>query len=126
MHREWVSIPAQVTKQLAAARQAGGRIIVVGTTCVRALESLPDDWQTRGDFEAYTDLFIHPADEDSGAFEFRFTDALLTNFHLPRSTLIALVAALPGVGIDRIRQWYAEAIARKYRFYSYGDAMLLL
>ncbi len=121
MHAEWISIPARTIAALHQTRQSGGRIIPVGTTCVRALESLPDPLPTTGDdYAANTNLFIKPP------FSFRFADALMTNFHLPRSTLLALVAALPHVGLDRLMQWYSHAIEREYRFYSYGDAMLIL
>ena len=112
-------------------------MIPVGTTTVRALESLPDPLPALGDYTAHTRLFITPqpgtdcGDDRSpvGAtqpFPFRFTDALMTNFHLPRSTLLALVAALPGVGVDRLMRWYRVAIDQGYRFYSYGDAMLIV
>jgi S-adenosylmethionine:tRNA ribosyltransferase-isomerase len=96
--------------------------VVVGTTSVRAVESLPPGWDGLRDFTTDTNLFITPDTHT----RFRFTDALMTNFHLPRSTLLALVAALPGVGLDNLKRWYATAIAEGYRFYSYGDAMLLL
>ncbi|MEO0477365.1 MAG: S-adenosylmethionine:tRNA ribosyltransferase-isomerase, partial [Planctomycetota bacterium] len=69
-----------------------------------------------------TNLFIHPED----GFDFRFTDLLMTNFHLPQSTLLALVAALQGIGLDRLMQVYTQAVAERYRFYSYGDAMLIV
>lgn len=128
MHEEWIDVPASSIAALRAARAEGRRIIAVGTTVVRTLESLPDPLPDADDgFRASTNLFITPPDPqtDEGGFDFRFTDLLMTNFHLPRSTLIALVAALPNVGVERLKQWYAEAIERQYRFYSYGDAMLL-
>ncbi len=120
IHEEWVSIPASTIQSLRDARTAGRRVIPVGTTTVRALESLPDPLPAQGDFTTKTKLFIQPG------FKFRFTDALMTNFHLPQSTLLALVAAMPGVGLDRIKNWYQQAIDQSYRFYSYGDAMLIL
>ena len=123
MHQEWCTVPSSTLEAVMTARSAQNRIIPVGTTTVRALESLPDPIdKAHGDHTNETDLFIQPDD----GFHFRFTDALLTNFHLPRSSLLAMVAALPGVGIDRLKQWYAQAIEAKYRFYSYGDAMLIL
>jgi S-adenosylmethionine:tRNA ribosyltransferase-isomerase len=118
LHSEWTHVPAATLAALARARAACGRILAVGTTTVRTLESLPEP-PPEADHTADTALMILPG------FAFRYTDLLLTNFHLPRSTLMALVAALPGVGVDNLRQWYAVAIAEGYRFYSYGDAMLL-
>jgi S-adenosylmethionine:tRNA ribosyltransferase-isomerase len=120
IHAEWISVPAATIAAIRTARQAGGRVIPIGTTTVRSLESLPDPLP-EGDYVSSTDLFI-----TDGSFQFRFTDSLMTNFHLPKSTLLAMVAALPGVGIDRLKQWYGCAIDHDYRFYSYGDAMLLL
>ncbi|MFI4862178.1 MAG: tRNA preQ1(34) S-adenosylmethionine ribosyltransferase-isomerase QueA [Phycisphaerales bacterium JB063] len=127
MHAEHLSIPASTLATIRTTREQGGRILAVGTTTVRAAESLPADLAElptqpdAPDYTADTRLFIQP---DAG-FTFRFTDALLTNFHLPRSTLLALVAALPGVGIDRLLNLYRQAIDHGYRFYSYGDAMLI-
>ena len=100
----------------------GGRIVNVGTTTVRAMESLPESADS---FQGETSLLITPG------HTFRWTDALITNFHLPRSTLLALVAALfdthnPGHGAQRTRDIYGLAVREKYRFYSYGDAMLIL
>lgn len=120
IHAEAMTVPAGTLAALRDARARGERVVPVGTTTVRALESLPDPLPAET-FETSTRLFITP-----GAHVFRFADALLTNFHLPRSTLLALVAALPGVGIDRLLGWYRVAIAEGYRFYSYGDAMLIL
>ena len=128
MHEEWLNVPATTLDALQRTRNEGGRIIVVGTTCVRALESLPEPLPDR-DYQALTNLFIAPPapPQESGQppFRFRFTDTLMTNFHLPRSTLLALVAALPGVGIEQLKRWYQIAIEADYRFYSYGDAMWL-
>ncbi len=150
MHHEWISVPAATIAALDAARGSGVRIVPVGTTSVRALESLPlmidDETRVRG-FAGETNLLIAPGDvgaaaqgsppqtpaafpltsgEDGLPWPFRFTDALMTNFHLPHSTLLALVAALPGVGIGRLKSWYRTAIEKGYRFYSYGDAMLIV
>lgn len=126
MHEEWMRVPAKTIAALRRAREQGGRIIPVGTTCVRAMESLPEPMPAKGDFVSRTQLFIHPPDPGESPFAFRFTDALLTNFHLPRSTLLALVATLPGVGLTKLKHWYRIAIEKRYRFYSYGDAALLL
>jgi len=121
MHEEWIDVPAATIEALRATRAAGRRIVPIGTTSVRALESLPELTDCPNGYAGYTDLFIHP----EANFHFRFTDALMTNFHLPRSTLLAMVAALPGVGLKRLKQWYQIAIDEHYRFYSYGDAMLI-
>jgi len=120
IHSEWLRVPATTLAAIRNTRARGGRIIPVGTTTVRALESLPEEPPQTGDFSTQTRLLITPG------FSFRFTDALLTNFHLPRSTLLAMVAALPGVGLDRLKGWYQTAITHDYRFYSYGDAMLIV
>ncbi len=129
MHAERIDIPAATIDRLREARKQDKRILPVGTTSVRALESLPDPLPIEGEsYATDTRLFIRPADEATGegGFDFRFTDALMTNFHLPRSTLLALVAAMPNVGLPRLKRWYQAAINERYRFYSYGDAMLLL
>jgi S-adenosylmethionine:tRNA ribosyltransferase-isomerase len=132
MHSEWVSVPEATIEALRSAggttetRQPLGRRICVGTTTVRAVESLPSPLPAQGDFVTDTNLFITPATDTSPGFTFRFTDVLMTNFHLPQSTLLALVAALPDVGVSRLLSWYELAVREKYRFYSYGDAMLLL
>jgi S-adenosylmethionine:tRNA ribosyltransferase-isomerase len=120
IHTERYHVPAPALQSLGRTRQHGRRVIVVGTTTARALESLPPGWESRDELTAETSLLICPG------FTFRFTDALMTNFHLPRSSLMALVAALPGVGLENLKRWYAIAIAEGYRFYSYGDAMLLV
>ncbi len=125
MHAERWHASAATLGALATNRRAGGRVLAVGTTSVRTLESLPSplpDPPPAAGLSDDTNLFIRP---DAG-FTFRNTDLLLTNFHLPRSTLLALVAALPGVGLDRLLGWYAEAIAEGYRFYSFGDAMVVV
>ncbi len=124
IHSESISIPLSAVDAIKRARSLGNAITAVGTTTVRAIESLPADLGAvlASGYQTSTDLYITP---DNG-FEFRFTDRLMTNFHLPRSTLLALVAALPGVGIDRLLGWYREAIKEGYRFYSYGDAMLIV
>jgi S-adenosylmethionine:tRNA ribosyltransferase-isomerase len=114
MHREWYSVPPALQQRIAETRAAGKRVVAVGTTSVRALEA----WSVTGDAEGATDLFITPG------FRFRVTDALLTNFHLPRSTLLMLVSAF--AGRERVLAAYAEAVAQRYRFYSFGDAMLVL
>ena len=102
---------------LIGARGAGGRIVAVGSTSLRLLETAADDSGTIRPFAGETAIFITPG------YKFRAVDAMLTNFHLPRSTLFMLVAAFSG--LDTIRTAYAHAIAHDYRFYSYGDACLL-
>lgn len=117
MHREWWEVRPEAAAAVNAARAAGGRIWAVGTTAVRTLETAAAEGEVRpGSGE--TDLFIRPG------HTFRAVDGLITNFHLPRSTLMMLVAAL--AGFDRIMDAYAEAIREGYRFYSYGDAMAIL
>ena len=123
MHEESLQVPISTIAALRNLRAQGNKTLVVGTTTVRALESLPDNIdELVEDYTASTRLFIRP----NAGFEFRFTDRLMTNFHLPKSTLLAMVAALPGVGVDQLKQWYQIAIDEKYRFYSYGDAMLIV
>lgn len=117
MHRENGRLDAPTAERLNAARAAGRRIVAVGTTSLRLLESAADPQGRFAPFEADTALFITPG------YRFRAVDALLTNFHLPRSTLFMLVSAF--MGLERMREAYAHAIDRAYRFYSYGDAMLL-
>ncbi len=113
MHAEWYEVPAATQALVRAAKAEGRPVFAVGTTAVRALES----WGLDGVPEGDTRLLIQPG------YRWRVVDRLLTNFHLPRSTLLALVMAF--VGEDRIRTAYAEAIVSRYRFFSYGDAMLL-
>ena len=117
MHAEWGEVGAATASRLNAARKAGGRVIAIGTTALRLLESATDEGGVIGRFSGTTDIFITPG------YRFRAVDALLTNFHLPRSTLFMLVAAFSG--LDVMRRAYAHAIAARYRFYSYGDASLL-
>ncbi|MDE2403495.1 MAG: tRNA preQ1(34) S-adenosylmethionine ribosyltransferase-isomerase QueA [Sphingomonadales bacterium] len=118
MHAEWGTIDADVAARLNAARAAGHRVIAVGTTSLRLLESAADEDGTLHAFAGDTAIFITPG------YRFRAIDGLMTNFHLPRSTLFMLVSAL--MGLDRMQAAYAHAIANGYRFYSYGDASLLL
>lgn len=117
MHSEWGRIDADAVAQLAAARAGGGRIVAVGTTSVRVLETAARSGQL-GAWQGFTDLFIRPP------YAFQAVDALLTNFHLPRSTLLVLVRCFGGDQL--IRRAYETAIAEEYRFYSYGDAMLIV
>jgi S-adenosylmethionine:tRNA ribosyltransferase-isomerase len=130
MHSEWAELSANTARQINETRLAGGRVVAVGTTAVRTLETAairanPDacdgdvcGWNTVNAFAGPTKLYITPG------YRFRTVDVLLTNFHLPRSTLIVLVSAFAGIG--SIRQAYKAAIERDYRFYSFGDAMLIL
>lgn len=116
MHRERYIIPADTVSALAAARTRGGRIIAVGTTSLRALEAAAQEGEIMAG-PGETELFILPG------FRFRTADALITNFHLPRSTLLMLVSAFGGMG--NMRRAYAHAVAERYRFFSYGDAMFV-
>jgi S-adenosylmethionine:tRNA ribosyltransferase-isomerase len=118
MHAEWGRIDAATANRLNAARAAGGRIIAVGTTSLRLLESATGEDGVVRPFEGDTAIFITPG------YRFRAIDGLMTNFHLPRSTLFMLVSAL--MGLDRMQAAYAHAIQAGYRFYSYGDSSLLL
>jgi S-adenosylmethionine:tRNA ribosyltransferase-isomerase len=118
MHSEWGRIGAAVAGRLNAARAAGGRIIPVGTTSLRLIESAAGEDGLVRPFEGDTAIFITPG------YRFRATDGLITNFHLPRSTLFMLVSAL--MGLETMKAAYAHAIGAGYRFYSYGDASLLL
>ncbi len=118
MHSEWGRIESDVADRLNAVRQNGGRVIAVGTTSLRLLESATGDDGIIRSFAGDTDIFITPG------YKFRAIDGLMTNFHLPKSTLFMLVSAL--MGLDKMQQAYAHAIAQDYRFYSYGDSSLLL
>jgi S-adenosylmethionine:tRNA ribosyltransferase-isomerase len=117
MHAEWGRVDEGTASALNAVRARGGRIVAIGTTALRLLESAAADDGTIRPFAAWTDIFITPG------YRFRATDILMTNFHLPRSTLFMLVSAF--AGLERMRGVYAHAIASGYRFYSYGDASLL-
>ena len=118
MHAEWGEVTAQAADQINATRAAGGRVIPVGTTALRLIESAAAPDGTLAPWQGETDIFIYPG------YRFRATDALITNFHLPKSTLLMLVSAL--MGEARIRRIYAHAIDQRYRFFSYGDASLLV
>ncbi|MDM8546000.1 tRNA preQ1(34) S-adenosylmethionine ribosyltransferase-isomerase QueA [Candidatus Venteria ishoeyi] len=114
MHAEWLSVSERVCEQVKATKAAGGRVVAVGTTSVRALESAAADGELKP-FEGDTRLFIQPG------YQFRVVDALLTNFHLSESTLLMLVSAFGGY--QEVMQAYRHAVAEQYRFFSYGDAM---
>ena len=118
MHSEWGRIEPEVAARLNAARAAGGRVIAVGTTSLRLLESATGEDGVIRAFAGDTAIFITPG------YTFRAIDGLMTNFHLPKSTLFMLVSAL--MGLERMQAVYAHAIAEEYRFYSYGDSSLLL
>lgn len=123
MHSEWFRLSEPAAQDLCAARRVGRRIVAIGTTSARVLESLPGTIDAAADprglvRSGWTDIFLFPP------YAFRNVDALLTNFHLPESTLLALVMAFGG--IDPVRHAYRAAIERRYRFYSYGDALLVL
>jgi S-adenosylmethionine:tRNA ribosyltransferase-isomerase len=118
MHAEWGRVTAAAAAEINATRGAGGRIIPVGTTALRLIESAAGANGILHPFEAETDIFIYPG------YRFRVTDALMTNFHLPKSTLMMLVSAL--MGETRIRRIYDHAISQSYRFFSYGDSSLLI
>lgn len=116
MHHEYIMVSDALCEKIKACRERGGRVIAVGTTVVRALESAALSGEIQP-FSGETNIFITPG------FQFRVVDQLLTNFHLPKSTLLMLVSAF--AGYERVMQAYQEAIAEQYRFFSYGDAMLL-
>ncbi len=113
MHSEWYQVPPATQQAITDCRARGGRVVAVGTTCVRTLEA----WAATGLASGETTIFITPG------FAFKLIDGLITNFHLPKSSLMMLVSAL--AGYEHIRALYAHAIAQQYRFFSYGDAMLL-
>ena len=117
MHAEWGEVPPETAEAVAEARRRGGRVVCVGTTSLRLLESACDEAGRVAPFSGWTDIFIRP-----GGRPVRAADALLSNFHLPRSTLLMLVAAFSG--LETMRAAYAHAVASGYRFYSYGDAGL--
>lgn len=117
MHSEWGQVSAQAAAEIAATKAEGGRVIPVGTTALRLIETAARDGEITA-WEGDTDIFITPG------FTFRVADALMTNFHLPKSTLMMLVSAL--MGVETVRCIYAHAIADEYRFFSYGDSSLLI
>ncbi|MEO1639846.1 MAG: tRNA preQ1(34) S-adenosylmethionine ribosyltransferase-isomerase QueA [Pseudomonadota bacterium] len=117
MHAEWGEVTPEAAAEMNATKAAGGRIIPVGTTALRLIESAARDGQMQP-WRGPTDLFITPG------FAFQMADGLMTNFHLPKSTLMMLVSAL--MGMERMREIYAHAIAQEYRFFSYGDSSLLI
>ena len=122
MHAEWGEVTEQAAAEINATKAAGGRIIPVGTTALRLIESAAVGGHL-APWQGPTDIFITPG------FRFQIADGLMTNFHLPKSTLMMLVSALMGpglVGVERVKAIYAHAIAAEYRFFSYGDASLLL
>ena len=116
MHGERISVGSDLVEAVAACRSRRGRVVAIGTTVVRALETAARDGAL-APFDGDTDIFIHPG------FRFRVVDALVTNFHLPESTLLMLVAAF--AGRQRVLDAYAVAVQREYRFFSYGDAMFI-
>jgi S-adenosylmethionine:tRNA ribosyltransferase-isomerase len=116
MHSEWYRVPEETAAALARTRAQRGRVLAVGTTSLRALESAHEDGRLRAG-SAQTRLFIYPG------YRFQVVDRLLTNFHLPRSTLLMLVAAF--AGLENVRRAYRHAVEQRYRFFSYGDAMLI-
>ncbi len=118
MQAEWGEIRPETAAEINATRDAGGRVIAVGTTVLRLLESAVDEAGRLHPFAGETDLFIRPG------FQFRAVDGLITNFHLPRSTLLMLVSAL--MGRERMAALYAHAVRARYRFFSYGDGSLLI
>ena len=118
MHAEWGEVTADAAAEINATRAAGGRVIAVGTTALRLIESAASADGRLAPWRGETDIFIYPG------YRFRVTDGLMTNFHLPKSTLLMLVSAL--MGQERMRNAYAHAVSGGYRFFSYGDASLLL
>jgi S-adenosylmethionine:tRNA ribosyltransferase-isomerase len=118
MHEEWFTLPEESARKIRKAKSEGKRVVAVGTTTVRALESVARKTGSMEAFSGTTDLFIYPG------FSFQVVDALITNFHLPRSTLFLLVCAFGGTAF--VKRAYEKAIEKRYRFYSFGDAMLIL
>ena len=119
IHSEWVSVPEQTIRAVERAKERGGKVIAVGTTSVRAIEScMPEGPHGISAFEGPCDLYIYPG------YVFKVVDRIITNFHLPKSSLLLLVCAF--AGRERILAAYSQAVLKKYRFYSYGDAMMIL
>lgn len=120
MHSEWIDVPVSVCQQIKACRARGGRVVAVGTTSVRSLETAAQMCPSNGDLLPYrgeTDIFIYPG------YQFREVDAMITNFHLPQSTLMMLISAF--AGREAVMSAYQQAITQQYRFFSYGDAMFI-
>jgi S-adenosylmethionine:tRNA ribosyltransferase-isomerase len=117
MHAEWADVPTAAVEAIRACKARGGRVIAVGTTATRALESAARGGELRA-WRGETDIYIHPP------YQFRAIDSLITNFHLPRTTLLLLVAAFAGA--ELVKRAYDDAMREEYRFYSYGDAMLIV
>lgn len=117
MHKEWISVPQSAVDEILSTKEKGGRVIAIGTTAVRAIESAGLSGELKA-FTGDTNIFIKPG------FEFKVIDGLLTNFHLPKSTLLVLVSTL--MGKKRMEEVYAHAVDARYRFFSYGDSMLLI
>jgi S-adenosylmethionine:tRNA ribosyltransferase-isomerase len=117
MHGEWLEISQDVVDKIAATKARGGRVFAVGTTVTRALEGAAQSGELQA-MTGKTDLYIYPG------YYWQVIDGMITNFHLPQSTLLMLVSAL--IGRERLLSLYEEAIAQEYRFYSFGDAMLIL
>ena len=117
MHSEWGNIDSETVEKISECRRRGGRVVAVGTTSVRVLETAAADGTLRP-FSGQTDLFIRPP------YKFKAIDAMMTNFHLPQTTLLVLVRTFGGDAL--IRRAYEEAVREQYRFYSYGDSMLIL
>jgi S-adenosylmethionine:tRNA ribosyltransferase-isomerase len=118
MHREWYSVSAEAAETINATKAAGKRVVAVGTTSVRVLETAGTDDGRVISGDGWTQIFIYPP------YRYKVVDRLVTNFHLPKTTLLAMIFAL--AGRDLTMKAYEHAIAEKYRFYSYGDAMLIL
>lgn len=118
MHQEWIEVDKKTIDLIQQTKAKGGRVIAVGTTVVRALEGTFRQHKTLAPFRGKTDLFIYPG------YQFNVIDGLITNFHLPKSSLLMLVSAL--IGRERLLKIYQQAIREKYRFYSFGDAMFIL
>lgn len=118
MHAEYFKVSQEAVNTINAAKKAGGRIIAVGTTAVRALESASIENNTLQAKEGWTDIFIYPG------YEFKAIDGLITNFHLPKSTLLILISAM--AGREQVLKAYQEAVSKNYRFFSFGDAMLII
>jgi S-adenosylmethionine:tRNA ribosyltransferase-isomerase len=117
MHEEVYAVPQESAEKINAAKRAGKRIIAVGTTSLRTLESVADENGLVRPGKGETDLFIYPG------YRFKTVDALITNFHLPKSTLLMLVCAL--AGREEMLEVYKEAVTKRYRFFSFGDAMFI-